>query len=331
QRGIEARLVPAEGYSLTLLAAPSLRPAGAGPLAALRDGLRLLRSIPQVIQMIRRVKPDVIFSTGGYIAIPVLIAAAVTRTPSLMWEGNVQAGRSNTLVAPLATLRAVAWDATRQRAPWNGTQTRTTGTPVRSLAGVDRTVARQGLGLSDRDRLLLVFGGSQYVRRFDLALDSALEHILEDWHVLHVVGDAVAAAEHRAHGLPAGLRGRYNAVPFLADGAMERALVAADVLLGRSGASTVAEASIAGLPSILVPYPFAGGHQRANAEALAAAGGATLIDDQAFNEATLRAALAPLADAATRARIGAAAAGLARPDAADVIAHMLIHLGGRRD
>jgi UDP-N-acetylglucosamine--N-acetylmuramyl-(pentapeptide) pyrophosphoryl-undecaprenol N-acetylglucosamine transferase len=111
---------------------------------------------------------------------------------------------------------------------------------------------------------------------------------------------------------------------------MERALVAADVLLGRSGASTVAEASIAGLPSILVPYPFAGGHQRANAEALAAAGGATLIDDQAFNEVTLLAALAPLADAATRARIGAAAAGLARPDAADVIAHMLTDLGGRR-
>ena len=92
RRGIESRLVAAEGFPLTLLAAPSLRPAGASTLAAARDVIALVRSLPQSIALIRRLQPDVVFSTGGYIAIPVLVAAALTRTPSLLWEGNVQAG-----------------------------------------------------------------------------------------------------------------------------------------------------------------------------------------------------------------------------------------------
>ena len=143
---------------MTLLAAPSLRPSGAGLIATARDAAKLLWSIPQAIRLIRRVRPDVIFSTGGYIAIPTLIAAWLTRTPSLLWEGNVQAGRSNTLVAPLASHRAVAWRQTAERAPWSGAKTTVTGTPVRELTA-DRTTARTARGLTANDQLLLVFGG----------------------------------------------------------------------------------------------------------------------------------------------------------------------------
>ena len=117
RRGMESRLVVAEGYPLTLLAAPSLRPAGAGPLAIARDAFALLRSLPQAISLLRRLRPSVVFATGGYIAIPVLFAAALTRTPSLLWEGNVVAGRSNRLVARFATARAVAWRETTADAP----------------------------------------------------------------------------------------------------------------------------------------------------------------------------------------------------------------------
>ena len=269
-----------------------------------------------------------IFSTGGYIAIPTLIAAWLTRTPSLLWEGNVQAGRSNTLVAPLATHRAVAWQQTAERAPWSGAKTTVTGTPVRELT-IDRTAARAARGLTPRDQLLLVFGGSQRVRRFETALDGALATLLHEWSVLHVVMDGLPEAERRRASLPAELRERYVPVDFLGGGAMEEALVSADLMLGRAGASTIAEAAAAGLPAIIVPYPFAGGHQRANAEAAAAAGAGTLINDEDLTAERLLAAVATYATPAQRAAAARAATTLAHPGAAEVIAKKLLQLGGR--
>jgi len=327
-RGVESRLVPEEGYPLTLLAAPSLRLSGAGPLAALRDAGTLLWSIPQAIRAIRRLRPDVIFSTGGYIAIPTLIAAWVTRTPSLLWEGNVQAGRSNTLVAPLATRRAVAWAQTAEHAPWHNDSTFVTGTPVRELTA-NRTSARAARGLNPADQLLLVFGGSQRVRRFETALDGALPELLASWRVLHVVMDGMADAEQRRAALPDGLRDHYLPVAFLGRGEMESALVAADLMLGRAGASTIAEAAAAGLPAIIVPYPYAGGHQRANAAVAADVGAVTLVNDDELTPERLLAAVAGYATPAQRAAAARAAATLARPDAAAVIARMLMHLGGQ--
>jgi UDP-N-acetylglucosamine--N-acetylmuramyl-(pentapeptide) pyrophosphoryl-undecaprenol N-acetylglucosamine transferase len=330
QRGLEARLVPDAGFPLTLLPARSLRESRGGLIAAVRDALLLVLSVPPAIAFMRRVRPDVLISTGGYIAIPAMIAAALTRTPSLIWEGNVIPGRSNTLVAPLASARAVAWAATRARAPWSGAEATVTGTPIRDLGAVDRKAARRILGTADGERLLLVFGGSQRVQRFEVALDTALTKLLASWRVLHVVGDDDGRSLARTAALPAALRSRYRTVPFLDGGAMEEALVAADVLLGRAGASTVAEAAAAGLPSIIVPYPFASGHQRANAEALAEVGGALLIDDRDFTAQALLDAVATLEDATVRARVGAAAQSLARPDAADAVARIALGLVERR-
>ena len=297
-------------------------------MATVRDAIKLLWSIPQAMLVIRRVRPDVIFSTGGYIAIPTLIAAWLTRTPSLLWEGNVQAGRSNTLVAPLASHRAVAWRQTAERTPWRGTRTTVTGTPVRELT-IDRTAARAARGLTANDQLLLVFGGSQRVRRFETALDGALATLLTEWRVLHVVMDGLPEAERRRANLPAELRERYIPVDFLTGGAMEAALVSADLMLGRAGASTIAEAAAAGLPAIIVPYPFAGGHQRANAEAAAAAGAATLINDEDLTAERLLATVATYATPAQRTVAARAATTLAHPDAATVIAKKLLHLGGQ--
>ena len=327
-RGVESRLVPEAGYPLTLLAAPSLRTSGAGLFAAMRDATKLLWSIPQAIWEIRRVQPDVIFSTGGYIAIPTLIAAWLTRTPSLLWEGNVQAGRSNTLVAPLASRRAVAWQETAKRPPWTGAKTLVTGTPVREFTS-SRATARRARGLDERDQLLIVFGGSQRVRRFETALDGALTTLLTDWSVLHVVLDGLPDAERRRADLPAGVRHRYQPVAFLGGGEMEAALVSADLMLGRAGASTIAEAAAAGLPAIIVPYPYAGGHQRANAEAAAAAGAATLINDEELTAKRLLAAVSSYATPAQRAAAARAAKTLAHPEAATVIAQSLAELSGR--
>ena len=241
----------------------------------------------------------------------------------------MQAGRSNTLVAPLATHRAVAWAQTAERGPWRGSATTVTGTPVRALTA-ERTAARSARGLQADDQLLLVFGGSQRVRRFETALDGALPTLLERWSVLHVVMDGLADAEQRRAALPEGRAQRYLPVAFLGAGEMEAALVSADLLLGRAGASTIAEAAAAGLPAIIVPYPYAGGHQRANAEAAAAAGAATLIDDAELTPERLLAAVANYATPAQRAVAARAATTLAHPNAAHEIAKLLIQLSGQR-
>lgn len=330
RRGIESELVAREGYPLTLLAAPSLRVSAGGLRASLRDAWALVRSIPQAIRYLRRVRPDVLFSTGGYIAIPALIAAAVTRTPSLIWEGNVQAGRSNTLMAPLASARAVAWPSTAGRAPWNRPDTIVTGTPVRSFEGRERNAARARLALLPDAPLLLVFGGSQRVMRFEGALAGSLPALLRDWQVLHVAADGLGRADEMRAALPDALRSRYLPVAFLHGGAMEDALVSADLLLGRAGASTLAEAAALGIPSIIVPYPHAGGHQRANAQELAAVGGAIVVDDAALTPDLLQREVEKLTPAPARQRVGAAAASLARPEAAREVAEILTRLAGRR-
>ena len=330
RRGMESRLVVAEGYPLTLLAAPSLRPAGAGPLAIARDAFALLRSLPQAISLLRRLRPSVVFATGGYIAIPVLFAAALTRTPSLLWEGNVVAGRSNRLVARFATARAVAWRETTADAPWSDPETHHTGTPVRDLAKVSRSAARRALGIGDGALLLLAFGGSQRALRLESALSGVLESTLMDWHVIHAVGDGIKAAEERRSSLPATLRDRYRPVEMLLGGAMEEALVAADLLLGRAGASTIAEAAAAGLPAVIVPYPYAGGHQRANATAFAAAGGGLLIDDVDCTPARLAEALEHFRSPALRSAAAVAARAIARPDAAESIATILFRIASPR-
>ena len=139
------------------------------------------------------------------------------------------------------------------------------GTPIRSFAGIDRDAARRSFGLGPDDRLLLVFGGSQAVTRLNAAVAEALPRLLADWHVLHLAGeagmaDAGAARQH----LPVELRPRYTAEPFLTD-RMADALVAADLVVGRAGSSTCAELTAVGVASILVPYPYAGAHQRYNA------------------------------------------------------------------
>ncbi len=133
------------------------------------------------------------------------------------------------------------------------------------------------------ERVMLVFGGSQAVRRFNGAVSAALARLVERVTVVHVAGeDGYAAALTEREALPEGVRDRYRPFPFLRD-EMLAALAAADLVVGRAGSSTLAEVTALGLPMVVVPYPHAGGHQRANARILADAGAATLVDDADFD------------------------------------------------
>jgi len=251
-----------------------------------------------------------------------MLVARLLRIPSVLWDGNVVPGRSVRLVAGWATVVAVSHPDTA--AALGHPRTYVTGTPIRSLAGVDVDAARARFGGGPGERILLVFGGSQAVRRINDAVLGALPRLVERVRVVHVTGDAgygpaIAARE----ALPAGLRDRYRPFPFLHD-EMTDALAAADLAVGRAGASPLAEAAAFALPMAIVPYPHAAGHQRRNAEAYAEAGAAVLIEDDTLDADRLVEAAGLLADPARHALMSAAAREAARPAAAAAVGDLVM-------
>ena len=324
-RGLEASLVPPSGIPLERLWLRSLRTVDRS-VNSILDPIRLLLSVPQAIWLLGRRRPRAVYSTGGYVAIPILVAARLLGIPSLLWEGNLVAGRSVRAVARLASAIAVSYTPTAAELPG---RPYLTGTPVRSFAGLTQGTSRLRLGLPVGGHVLLVFGGSQAVRRLDDALAAVLPELVRMTTVIHVTGDAGYAdgLRHR-EALPPELRERYRPVPFLRN-EMADALVAADLILGRAGSSTLAEATTLGRPLIVVPYPHAGGHQRANAVALERAGAAIVIEDADFDGPALLAATAVLDDAEHLAAMSAASRQAGHPGAADANAALLLALAER--
>ncbi|MEX0710628.1 MAG: UDP-N-acetylglucosamine--N-acetylmuramyl-(pentapeptide) pyrophosphoryl-undecaprenol N-acetylglucosamine transferase [Chloroflexota bacterium] len=325
-RGMERALVADGELPYHQLVVRSLRSAGAD-MHLLLDPMRLAASVPQAWWLLGRLRPAVLFTTGGYLALPLVTAARARGIPSLVWEGNVIPGRATGAVARLATRVAVSFAPTLNAFPGRSF---VSGTPIRSLAGIDRADARSSFGVADEDRLLLVFGGSQAVARINTALAAALERLLGDWRVLHLTGAAgITGALATRATLPEAIRDRYEPVAFLTD-RMGDALVAGDLVLGRAGSSTCAEVAAAGVASILVPYPHAAGHQHANAAWLADQGAAVLVPDAELDADRLLAEASALREDAPRGRMAAAALRLARPDAARLLAEELLAMGEGR-
>jgi UDP-N-acetylglucosamine--N-acetylmuramyl-(pentapeptide) pyrophosphoryl-undecaprenol N-acetylglucosamine transferase len=326
RRGLEDKLVREAGFPLRRLALRSLRSVDRDVHLVL-DPLRLALSVPQATAMLARRRPAAIFTTGGYLAIPVLLAARGLGIPVLLWEGNVIPGRSVRATARLASVVAVSFAATCEALPV--ARCYETGTPIRGLGSIDRLAARDTLGVPSEGRVILVFGGSQAAARLNSAVFEVLPALVERWFVIHLTGDAgYAEALASRQRLPEGLRPRYRAEPFLREG-MVTALAAADLVVGRAGSSTLAEVTAFGLPMVVVPYRFAGGHQQANAEALVAAGAARIVGDEAFDGPALLGAATLIDDPATYATMSAAARGLGRPAAADAVADLLLALANR--
>ena len=290
------------------------------------DPLRLGASVPQAAAILARTRPAAIFTTGGYVAVPVLLAAAPLGIPVVLWDGNVIPGRAVRATARLADVLAASFEATcvalRSTAPHQPCYV--TGTPIRDTAAVDRATARAKLKLEPDDRVLLVFGGSQAVRRFNGAVAQALPRLVERVVVIHVTGEeGYAPALTGREQLPEAMRDRYQPHPFLRDD-MLTALAATDLVVGRAGSSTLAEVTALGLPMIVVPYPHAAGHQRANARQLVEAGAGRLIDDADFNAAALLSAAALLDDTEAYRAMSQAARSLGRPGAADAVADLVL-------
>jgi UDP-N-acetylglucosamine--N-acetylmuramyl-(pentapeptide) pyrophosphoryl-undecaprenol N-acetylglucosamine transferase len=285
--------------------------------------------VPQAFAVLAARRPAAIFTTGGYVAIPTLVAAAVLRIPSVLWDGNVVPGRSVRAVARWATVVAVSHPETGRAL--GHPRTYVTGTPIREAGAVDPDEARARFGGRPGERILLVFGGSQAVRRINDAVAGALSQLVERARIIHVTGEdgyrpALAAKET----LPAGLRDRYRPHAFLHGDDMTAALSAADLAVGRAGASTLAEAAAFALPIAIVPYPHAAGHQRLNATAFVDTGAAILVEDEALDPAKLLEVAGLLADPARHALMSAAARELGRPDAAGAVAELVLAVARRQ-
>lgn len=317
--------MPPTGIPFRRLALRSLRTTEAD-LHAVTDPLRLGASVPQAAAILAATRPAAIFTTGGYMAIPVLMAAAPLGIPVVLWDGNVIPGRAVRATARLAAALAVSFEATctalASAAP--GRPCYLTGTPIRDTREVDREAARRRMDIPASERVMLVFGGSQAVRRFNGAVSVALARLVERVTVVHVAGeDGYAAALTEREALPEGVRDRYRPFPFLRD-EMLAALAAADLVVGRAGSSTLAEVTALGLPMVVVPYPHGGGHQRANARILADAGAATMVDDADFDGDALLAAAALLEDPSRHLAMSAAARSLGRPGAAEAVTDIVL-------
>jgi UDP-N-acetylglucosamine--N-acetylmuramyl-(pentapeptide) pyrophosphoryl-undecaprenol N-acetylglucosamine transferase len=331
RRGLEAGLVKADGIRVRRLVLRSLRSVDMS-VHTVADPLRLAASVPQAAAILARERPAAIFTTGGYVAVPTLLAAEPLRIPVVLWDGNVVPGRAVRYTARLSDAIAVAHEATGRALAGAGAPWFLTGTPIRDVSEISRSDARARLDLAEDARVMLIFGGSQAVARFNAAVAEALPRLVERSIVLHVAGeDGYAGALTAREGLPEEQRSRYRPYPFLRD-EMLPALVAADLVVGRAGSSTLAEVTALGIPSVIVPYPHAAGHQTANARVLAAAGAARLVPDESFDADALVAAADLLGrdGDAERASMAEAARALGRPGAADAVAALVVAAAERQ-
>ena len=333
-RGLEARLVPEAGFGLQTVATPPLRRRLHPGLARLP--VAVATAAAAVVTLARRTDARAAVSFGGYVSVPLVLAARWLRLPLVVHEQNAVPGVANRLAARWATTVALSFPSARDRLP-RRVPTVFTGNPVRpGLGQVDRgrlrAEAMSAFDLDPARRTLLVFGGSQGAQRLNDALVAATTGWSQPGglQVLHATGRGQHAAVERswARARPADHGLHVRAVDFIER--MDLAYAAADVVLCRAGASSIAELTVLGLPSVLVPYPHAtADHQTANARDLEQAGGARVLADADVDATTLRDAVAPLLTDPDRARrMGAAAAGFGRPHAADAVADLVRDAAG---
>ena len=264
------------------------------------DPLRLGASVPQAWWLLGRMRPDVVFTTGGYLGIPLVLAARARAHPEHGLGGERGARQGDRRGGALRRSRRRLVPADPGCLP--GALVRLgNADPLVRRASIARRPA-QAWARTRTDRLLLAFGGSQAVARLTAAIEGSLEQLLDRMAgPAHHRGDRDARLPiGRAERLPEEMRDRYRPVAFLTDG-MAEALLAADLVLGRAGSSTCAEVTAVGLASILVPYPFASAHQRENAAWLADQGAARLVPDAELDAARLLREASDLRDDAASA------------------------------
>jgi UDP-N-acetylglucosamine--N-acetylmuramyl-(pentapeptide) pyrophosphoryl-undecaprenol N-acetylglucosamine transferase len=315
---IEAQIIPAAGYPLEFVPSVPLPRRPNADLARLPGRLRAARRA--ALEVIDRIRPDVVCGFGGFVSVPAYLAARRRHVPLVVHEGNTLPGIANRLGARFTEHVATSFpDTPLPHATY-------VGLPIRRMIGtLDRAALRDEALATYRLRddlpVLLVFGGSQGAASLNrAALEAAPAFAEAGVQVLHVTGPAHQTA---APG---------TGVPYVVLGYVDRmdlAYSAADAVLCRSGSNTVTEVASVGLPGVSVPWPIGNGEQALNARAVIEAGGGMLVDDADLSAHWLATHAVPLLlDPARLATMGAAAAHLVPRDADERLARMILSAGG---
>jgi UDP-N-acetylglucosamine--N-acetylmuramyl-(pentapeptide) pyrophosphoryl-undecaprenol N-acetylglucosamine transferase len=302
--GIEARVVPQTRFAFRALAIRGLR--GRGWRGAVQLAVQLPAAIARAWRLLGEFGAEVVVGVGGYASVPIVLAAWMRRIPAVLLEPNAHPGMANRALARLAARVCTTFAEANEYFP--PAKVVLTGNPVRAFA--------QPAPAAHAGFTLLVFGGSQGARRLNEAMADAVAALRDAVAGLRVIHQTGAADREALEARYAGLGVAAEVREFIDD--MGAAYHAADLVVCRAGATTVAELTALGKPAILVPYPFAADdHQRANAGVLAARGAAILILDRALTGAALAQTIIGLAREPARLRaMGEAARRLAVPDAA---------------
>ena len=318
-RGLEARVIPEQGYALELLDVEPMK--GGGPQRAIRGALVAAKAMQKARAIVRRLRPAAVLSVGGYAAGPASLACVSQRVPLAILEPNSTLGLANRLLAPFAKRAYIAWPETGRH--FRGDKARLHGVPLRP--GFEPRVYTAPTSGPKR---LLVLGGSQGAQALNEVLPRAIARTRQtvNMTVVHQAGRDREQAVREAYA-KAGVSD-VEVVPFLEDVAHQ--MVSADLIVARSGAVTVAEISAIGRAAVFVPFPHAADdHQAKNALSLAEIGGAVCVRQEVADEARLATEIADLlGDDARRMKMADAARDHGRPHAAEDIAKDLLGMAG---
>jgi UDP-N-acetylglucosamine--N-acetylmuramyl-(pentapeptide) pyrophosphoryl-undecaprenol N-acetylglucosamine transferase len=323
-RGIEARAVPREGFPLDLLRSSGLK--GKSAIDRMRAAALIPVGLADAWRIIGRRRPHLVIGVGGYSSGPVVAAAAMRGVPAMLLEQNAVPGLTNRLLAPVSGAVAVTYESTRR---FFGEKSFVSGNPVRPEFLGAAGGGKESLASGDASRVgVLVFGGSQGAHAINVAMVEAAAKLAADdsrIRLTHQTGERdleMVRAAYRETGLQAEVE------PFFYD--MGQRLAAADLIVCRAGATTLAELTAAGKPAILIPLPTAtDDHQRKNAEALSSEGAAAMLLQAELTGPVLAERILKLAaDSEARRTMAAAARTLARPHAARVIVDRALELAG---
>ena len=314
-------------YELEFETVPAAGVHGVGLWSLPGNISQLFRGWRKAKNIIREFQPDVMFFTGGYLGVPVAMAGR--QIPTVVFVPDIEPALALKTIIRFSEKVAAVTEKTEKYI--KNKPVEKSGYPIREeLKKWTRKKARKHFGIPEDKKTLLVYGGSKGARSINQALVKILPDLLQEMHVIHITGmDNFPSVSLATEQLPPVLKSKYQIYNFLHE-EMGAAFAAADLVICRSGASTLGELPYFGLPAILVPYPHAWHYQHQNAAYLKENGGALIIEDHLLDQELSGIINSLIIEKETLQRMSKAMKEISQPDAANRIAEMILQAGSSK-